>query len=55
MSERVKQEAEDRCADGEWGHEDFKYEAAFAIQSIYAVSGNVEAAKNVTESVLVIE
>jgi general transcription factor 3C polypeptide 3 (transcription factor C subunit 4) len=55
MSERVKQEADDRCTDGEWGYEDFKYEAAFAIQSIYAVSGNYEGARNVTESVLVLE
>ncbi|KAF1920535.1 hypothetical protein BDU57DRAFT_437600 [Ampelomyces quisqualis] len=55
MSESVTKEAEDRCTDGQWGYEDFKYEAAFAIQSIYAVSGNYEAAKNVTENVLVIE
>lgn len=55
MSERVAKEAEDRCRDGNWTHEDFKYEAAFAIQSIYAVAGNAEAAKAVTESVLVLE
>jgi general transcription factor 3C polypeptide 3 (transcription factor C subunit 4) len=55
MSERVKQEAKDQCTDGDWEHEDFKYEAAFAIQSIYAISGNYEAAKKVTESVLVLE
>jgi general transcription factor 3C polypeptide 3 (transcription factor C subunit 4) len=55
MSVRVKQEAEDRCTDGNWGYEDFKYEAAFAVQSIYAVSGNYEGARSVTESVLVLE
>jgi general transcription factor 3C polypeptide 3 (transcription factor C subunit 4) len=55
MSDRVKQEADDQCTDGSWGHEDFKYEAAFAIQSIYAVSGNYEGARNVTENVLIIE
>ncbi|KAH3941420.1 hypothetical protein HBI56_198610 [Parastagonospora nodorum] len=55
MSERVKQEAADQCSDGNWGHEDFKFEAAFAIQSIYAISGNAEAARHVTENVLVIE
>jgi general transcription factor 3C polypeptide 3 (transcription factor C subunit 4) len=55
LSERVKREAEDQCRDGNWGHEDFAFEAAFAVQSIYAVSGNAEAAKAVTESVLVIE
>jgi general transcription factor 3C polypeptide 3 (transcription factor C subunit 4) len=55
MSEQVQQEAKDKCADSEWGHEDFKYEAAFAMQSIYAVSGNYEGARRVTESVLVLE
>jgi general transcription factor 3C polypeptide 3 (transcription factor C subunit 4) len=55
LSERVRQEAEDQCTDGEWGFEDFKYEAAFAIQSIYAISGNAEAARNITESILVLE
>lgn len=55
LSKRVKQEAEDQCTDETWDYEDFKYEAAFAIQSIYAVSGNAEAARNVTESILVLE
>jgi general transcription factor 3C polypeptide 3 (transcription factor C subunit 4) len=55
LSERVESEAKDQCTDMSCGHEDFKHEAAFAIQSIYAVSGNYEDAKNVTESVLVIE
>jgi general transcription factor 3C polypeptide 3 (transcription factor C subunit 4) len=55
MSERVKQEAADQCSDGHWDHEDFKFEAAFAIQSIYAISGNAEAARHITENVLVIE
>lgn len=55
LSDRVKQEAEDQCTDGNWGHEDFQYEAAFAIQSIYAISGNHNAARRITESVLVLE
>lgn len=54
LSEKVKQEAEDRMEDA-WGHEDFATEAAFAIQSIYAVSGNFTAARQVTRDVLVIE
>jgi general transcription factor 3C polypeptide 3 (transcription factor C subunit 4) len=55
LSERVKSEARDQCVDGEWGHEDFKFEAAFAVQSIYAISGNYAGARQVTEDVLVIE
>ncbi|KAF1946740.1 TPR-like protein [Clathrospora elynae] len=55
LSERVKQEAEDRCQDGDWGYEDFSTEAAFAMQSIYAISGNFEGAREVTERLLVIE
>lgn len=56
LSERVKQEEQDKCTDEETrGHEDFKYEAAFAIQSIYAISGNLEGARKVTEDVLVLE
>jgi general transcription factor 3C polypeptide 3 (transcription factor C subunit 4) len=51
----VRREAEDQCVDGNWGREDFMYEAAFAIQSIYAVAGNAEAARAVTERVLVLE
>lgn len=35
--------------------EDFATEAAFAMQSIYALSGNFDAARKVTEEVLVIE
>jgi general transcription factor 3C polypeptide 3 (transcription factor C subunit 4) len=55
LSERVQQEAKDQCTDGNWGHEDFKFEAAFAVQSIYAISGNFEGARRVTERVLVLE
>lgn len=55
LSERVKREAEDRCSDVSWGCEDFGAEAAFAVQSIYAVSGNLEGARRVTEGVLVLE
>ncbi|KAF2629865.1 TPR-like protein [Macroventuria anomochaeta] len=59
LGERVRQEAEERMEegieDGEWRHEDFATEAAFAIQSIYAVSGNFEAARKVTQDALVIE
>ncbi|KAF2851177.1 TPR-like protein [Plenodomus tracheiphilus IPT5] len=55
MSESVRAEAKDQCSDDDWGYEDFAKEAAFAIQSIYAISGNVEGARKVTEEVLVIE
>jgi general transcription factor 3C polypeptide 3 (transcription factor C subunit 4) len=55
LSGRVQAEARDRCEDGNWACEDFATEAAFAIQSIYAISGNLEGARKVTEEVLVIE
>lgn len=51
----VEKEAQDRCQDGEWAHEDFASEAAFAMQSIYAIGGNLAAAKKVTDDVLVLE
>jgi general transcription factor 3C polypeptide 3 (transcription factor C subunit 4) len=37
------------------GEEDFAAEAAFCIQTIYALSGNMDGARKVTEEVLVIE
>jgi general transcription factor 3C polypeptide 3 (transcription factor C subunit 4) len=55
LSDSVRREAEDHCQREDWRHEDFATEAAFAIQSIYAVSGNFEAARKVTHEVLVIE
>lgn len=59
LSEAVCREAadeeRDRMEEGEWTHEDFATEAAFAMQSIYAVSGNLEAARKVTHDVLVLE
>jgi general transcription factor 3C polypeptide 3 (transcription factor C subunit 4) len=55
LSEQVRQEAEDRCSDGNWGYEDFSTDAAFAMQSIYAISGNFEGALDVTMRQLVIE
>ncbi|CAN9305734.1 unnamed protein product [Alternaria alternata] len=55
LSDDVKQEAGDRCQDGNWGYEDFSTDAAFAMQSIYAISGNFEGALDVTEKLLVIE
>ncbi len=58
LSGRVEEEARERAADGVdgfEGFEDFKMEAAFAMQSIYAVSGNLEMAGRVTREVLVIE
>ncbi len=55
MRERVRQEAADRCEDGEWEYEDFATEAAFAMQSIFATGGNMQGARRVTEEVLVIE
>jgi general transcription factor 3C polypeptide 3 (transcription factor C subunit 4) len=55
LGDKVKQEAGDQCQDGNWGHEDFSTDAAFAMQSIYAISGNLEGALDVTERLLVIE
>ncbi|KAH7378805.1 hypothetical protein BKA66DRAFT_571589 [Pyrenochaeta sp. MPI-SDFR-AT-0127] len=55
LSKRVRAEAADQCSDGDWAHEDFATEAAFSMQSIYAVSGNMESARKVTEDVLIIE
>lgn len=55
MSREVQREAEYQRADGDWGHEDFKHEAAFAIQNIYSLTGNLEGALKVTEEVLVLE
>ncbi|KAH9879988.1 hypothetical protein J1614_002013 [Plenodomus biglobosus] len=55
MSARVRNEAMDQCADHAWDCEDFAKEAAFAMQSIYAISGDVEGARKVTQEVLVIE
>jgi general transcription factor 3C polypeptide 3 (transcription factor C subunit 4) len=55
LRERVKQEAADLCTDGTWGYEDFSTDAAFAMQSIYAISGNFEGALDVTMRGLVIE
>jgi general transcription factor 3C polypeptide 3 (transcription factor C subunit 4) len=57
---RREDRMEDRDGDeegeeGAWTHEDPATEAAFALQSIYAVSGNFEAARNVTKDVLVLE
>ncbi|RAR04660.1 TPR-like protein [Stemphylium lycopersici] len=55
LREQVKKEAQDQCQDGNWGHEDFSTDAAFAMQSIYAISGNFEGALEVTTQLLVIE
>lgn len=55
MRSDVEREAQDRRQEGEWAHEDFATEAAFAMQSIYATSGNFAAAKKITEEVLVLE
>lgn len=55
LSEQVKKEAADQCQDGDWGCEDFSTDAAFAMQSIYAISGNFEGALHVTQKMLVIE
>jgi general transcription factor 3C polypeptide 3 (transcription factor C subunit 4) len=48
-------EGDQEHRDAEGAHEDFATEAAFAMQSLYAISGNFEAARNVTQEVLVIE
>ncbi|KAF3005162.1 transcription factor TFIIIC subunit tfc4 [Curvularia kusanoi] len=56
LREQVRREAEDEMRDGgDVGYEDFATEAAFAMQSIYAVSGNLAAARKVTAEVLVLE
>lgn len=52
MREKVRSEARDH---DDCNYEDFSTEAAFAIQSIYAITGNIEGARKVTEEVLVIE
>ncbi|CBX98229.1 hypothetical protein IAQ61_010326 [Plenodomus lingam] len=51
LSARVREEAGTAGA----GAEDFAKEAAFAMQSIYAIGGDVEAARKITEEVLVVE
>jgi general transcription factor 3C polypeptide 3 (transcription factor C subunit 4) len=55
LSDRVRQEAADRCGDDNWEIEDFASEAAFAVQTIYTLSGDFENAQRVTETALVIE
>ncbi|XPS68727.1 hypothetical protein M3J09_001013 [Ascochyta lentis] len=55
LSSSVAKEASERMQDGTTGYEDFATEAAFAMQSIYAVSGNFTAARKVTQDVLVLE
>lgn len=55
LSDRVKQEAADQCRDDAWGVEDFATEAAYAVQTIYTLSGDFEGARSVTEAALVIE
>ncbi|PVI06961.1 TPR-like protein [Periconia macrospinosa] len=55
LSDRVKQEAADQCRDDNWAAEDFAAEAAYAVQTIYTLSGDFEAARGVTEAALVIE
>ncbi|KAE8824322.1 hypothetical protein PTNB73_09281 [Pyrenophora teres f. teres] len=58
LSEQVRREAEAEQKSeigGPWGHEDFSTDAAFAMQSIYSLSGNPEAALDITMRALVIE
>lgn len=55
LSNRVKQETADACRDDNRAVEDFAAEAAYAVQTIYTLSGDFEAARNVTETSLVIE
>ncbi|KAF2176331.1 TPR-like protein [Zopfia rhizophila CBS 207.26] len=52
LSKRVKEEAKDL---ENHSVEDFATEAAFAVQTISALSGDFQGAKNVTEEALVIE
>ncbi|KAF1928805.1 TPR-like protein [Didymella exigua CBS 183.55] len=63
LSGAVRSEAQARRSEDEvdvdaaeqWGCEDFTTEAAYALQSIYAVSGNLAAARDVTRDALVLE
>lgn len=55
LSKRVKEEAEQSSRGHDGVKDDFATEAAFAIQTIYMLSGNFEGARKVTEEVLVIE
>ncbi|UPX19168.1 uncharacterized protein EKO05_0009438 [Ascochyta rabiei] len=55
LSDSVTREAGEKLQSGASRHEDFATEAAFAMQSIYAVSGNLTAASKVTHDVLVLE
>lgn len=55
LSDKVRAETKERMEEGEWGCEDYATEAAFAVQSIYAISGNFMASRKVTQDVLVIE
>ncbi|CAI6338845.1 unnamed protein product [Periconia digitata] len=55
LQDRVMQEAADRCSDENQGIEDFATEAAYAMQTIYVISGDFEAAREITATALVIE
>jgi general transcription factor 3C polypeptide 3 (transcription factor C subunit 4) len=55
LSQQVQAEAMINSTDQSEGTEDFAVEAAFALQSIYALTGNLAGARRVTEEVLVIE
>jgi general transcription factor 3C polypeptide 3 (transcription factor C subunit 4) len=55
FSRKMKRDGAQGKGDVEAGGEDFAAEAAFCIQTIYALSGNMEGARKVTEEVLVIE
>lgn len=54
LSKRVQEEAKDKDKD-KYGAEDFATEAAFALQTIFAMAGDFESARRVTEAALVIE
>src|SRR5207248_275817 len=45
LSEGVKEEASIGCGDACWGVEDFATEAAYAMQTIYILSGDFDDAK----------
>lgn len=55
LSERVRQEAGEKWGQDHGHAENFATEASFALQSIYVISGDFEAASRVTESGLILE
>lgn len=55
LGKQIKEEAKDEYSGGRWRAEEFSAEAAFAMQTIYVLSGDFEAAHRVTREALVME